>query len=83
VVLPSLLAVFLFLFFPTFGRLAGALLQLTPGSGGGFFGVLGNLVGGFANFVRRGVPVAFFSFPLRVPLALAGAGAGAQAQQDQ
>jgi hypothetical protein len=83
VVLPSLLAVFLFLFFPTFGRFASALLQLTPRSGSGLFGVLGHFMGCFANFIRRGASVAFFAFPLRVPLALAGAGAGAQAQQDQ
>ena len=82
-VLPGLLAVFFFLLFPTFGRFAGTLLQLTSGSGGGFFGMLGHFMGGFANFERRGASVAFFTFPLRFPLALAGARAGAQAQQDQ
>jgi len=82
-VLPDLLAFFFFLLFPTFGRFAGALLQLTPGCGGGLFGVFGHFVSGFANFIRRRVPIAFFSFPLRFPLALAGAGAGAQAQQGQ
>src|ERR1700722_19684791 len=82
-VLPDFLVVFFFLLFPTFRRFAGTLLQLTPGSGCGLFGVLGHFVGGFANFICRGVPVAFFSFPLRFPLALAGAGAGAQAQQGQ
>lgn len=81
--LSSLLAVLLFLLFPTFGRLSGAFLQLTPGSGGGLFGVLGHFVSGFANFERRRVPVAFFSLPLRIPLALAGARARAQTQQDQ
>jgi hypothetical protein len=82
-ILLGLLVVFFFLLFPTFRRFAGAILQLTPGSGGGLFGVLGHFMGGFANFICRGASVAFFSFPLCFPLALAGAGAGAQAQQGQ
>jgi hypothetical protein len=81
--LSSLLAVLLFLLFPTFGRFSGAFLQLTPRSGRGLFGVLGHFMSGFANFERRGIPVAFFSFPLRFPFALAGARASAQAQQNQ
>jgi hypothetical protein len=58
-------------------------LQLALGSGGGFFCVLGHFVSRFANFERRGIPVAFLSFPLRFSLALAGARASTQAQQSQ